>query len=71
MHWYVRAVEKLAHDNDVGTVARIMGNDPRVLLEHYQHVDSMQKRAAVESLPDIQNYGKKLRQKITGHTDTV
>ena len=53
---------------DIGTVADIMGDDPKMLLEHYQHVADKQKRAAVEALPEIQitaeNYGKNMRQKI-------
>jgi site-specific recombinase XerD len=47
---------------DIKTVAQIVGDDPRMLFEHYQHVATKQKRAAVEALPEIvftaQNYGK-------------
>lgn len=54
--------EAIAAGADVGTVAQIMGNDPKVLLTHYQHVVDRQKRAAVEALPEInftaENYGK-------------
>lgn len=35
-----------------------MGNDPRMLLTHYQHVVDARKRSVVEALPDIPNYGK-------------
>ncbi len=57
--------EAIAAGVDVGTVAQLMGHDPKMLLEHYQHVADKQKRVAVEALPDIQNYGKKLRQEKT------
>lgn len=60
------ATEAIAAGVDVGTVAQLMGHDPKMLLDHYQHVADKQKRAAVEALPDIQNYGKKLRQTKTG-----
>jgi hypothetical protein len=46
-----------------GTVAQIIGHNPKMLLDHYQHVADIQKRAAVEKLPDIPMV--KLRQKIT------
>jgi integrase len=38
---------------DVGTAAQLMGHDPKMLLEHYQHVADKQKRAAVGALPEI------------------
>jgi integrase len=47
------ATEAIAAGVDVGTVAQLMGHDPKMLLEHYQHVADKQKRAAVEALPDI------------------
>lgn len=56
------ATEAIAAGVDIGTVADIMGDDPKMLLEHYQHVADKQKRAAVEALPEIPNYGTKLRQ---------
>lgn len=55
--------EAIAAGYDVGTVAQIMGNDPKILLAHYQHVSDKRKREAVEGIPDIPNYGKNLRQK--------
>ena len=69
------ATEAIAAGVDVGTVAQLMGHDPKMLLEYYQHVADKQKRAAVEALPDIpmtkslagsrsQNYGRELRLKI-------
>jgi hypothetical protein len=33
-----------------------------MLFDHYQHVAGKQKVVAVEALPGIPNYGKKLRQ---------
>lgn len=57
------ATETIATGVDIKTVAQIMGGDPRMLLEHYQHVADRQKRAAVEALPEIiftaKNYGTK------------
>ncbi len=39
-----------------------MGDDPRMLFEHYQHVADKQKKSVVEALPEIvftaKNYGK-------------
>jgi len=55
------ATEAIAAGADVGTVAQIMGNDPKMLLAHYQHVADARKRAVMEVLPDL----PKLRQKIT------
>lgn len=46
--------EMIAAGVDVGTVAKLMGHStPIMLLSHYQYVMDRQKRAAVESLPDI------------------
>lgn len=56
------ATEAIAAGADVGTVAQIMGNDPRMLLAHYQHVVDARKRSVVEALPEIPDYGKILRQ---------
>lgn len=48
------ATELIAGGVDIGTVAKLMGHStPTMLLTHYQHVMDKQKRAAVESLPDI------------------
>ena len=56
------ATEAIASGADVGTVAQIMENNPKVLLDHYQHVVDARKRSVVEALPDIPDYGKNLRQ---------
>ena len=58
------ATEAIAAGADVGTVAQIMGNDPKVLLTHYQHVADARKRAVMEALPDLPDYGRNLRQNI-------
>ena len=50
------ATEAIAAGIDVGTVAQLMGHDPKMLLDHYQHVADKQKRAAVEALPSIPDY---------------
>ncbi len=48
------ATELIAAGKDMGTVAKLMGHSgPAMLLTHYQYVMDSQKRAAVESLPDI------------------
>jgi len=48
-----------------------MGDDPKMLLDHYQHIADKQKKAAVEALPEIiftaNNYGKKMHQKNNGN----
>ena len=55
------ATEAIAAGADVGTVAQIMGNDPKMLLTHYQHVADARKRAVMETLPELPNYyGKKI-----------
>ena len=55
------ATEAITAGVDIKTVAQIMGDDPKMLLEHYQHVFEWQKRDAVEALPEIvfaaKNYG--------------
>ncbi len=46
--------EMVAAGVDVGTVASLMGHsNPTMLLTHYQYVMDKQKRAAVETFPDI------------------
>lgn len=48
------ATELIAAGADIGTVAKLMGHSgPAMLLNHYQFVMDTQKRAAVESLPDL------------------
>lgn len=48
------ATELIAGGTDIGTVAKLMGHSsPTMLLNHYQYVMDIQKRAAVEILPDI------------------
>lgn len=48
------ATELIANGVDIGTVARLMGHSsPTMILTHYQYVMDVQKRAAVEALPDI------------------
>lgn len=48
------ATDALAAGVDVGTVARLMGHTNTVMvLKHYQHVMTSQKKAAVEALPDV------------------
>lgn len=53
------ATEAIAAGADVGTVAKLMGHSsPDMVLEHYQHVLTRQKKAAVESLPSLSAYGQ-------------
>ena len=43
----------LRNGKDIGTVAQLMGHSsPTMLLKHYQHVCTPQKREAIESLGD-------------------
>lgn len=50
------ATELIAGGVDIGTVAKLMGHStPTMLLTHYQYVMDSQKRAAVETLPDIRH----------------
>lgn len=50
------ATDAIAGGADVGTVAHLMGHsDVTMVLKHYQHVMTSQKKAAVEALPDITN----------------
>jgi integrase len=53
------ATEAIANGTDIGTVAKLMGHaSPDMVLEHYQHVLTRQKKAAVESLPALDLYGR-------------
>jgi len=53
------ATEAIANGADVGTVAKLMGHaSPDMVLQHYQHVLTRQKKAAVESLPPFVLYGQ-------------
>ena len=46
--------EAIAAGVDIGTVAKLMGHSsPIMLLKHYQHVADLQKKKAVEALPDL------------------
>ena len=48
------ATEAIAAGADIGTVASLMGHSsPQMLLNHYQHVQTVQKRKAVANLPMI------------------
>ncbi|MBR5997969.1 MAG: tyrosine-type recombinase/integrase, partial [Deltaproteobacteria bacterium] len=48
------ATQMIAAGVDLGTVAHLMGHTgTTMLLQHYQHVLSKQKKAAVEALPDV------------------
>ena len=48
------ATQLIAGGIDYGTVARLMGHSsPQMVLMHYQHVSTIQKRKAVDALPDI------------------
>jgi integrase len=63
------ATYSLAGGADIGSVANIMGHsDPSMILKVYQHVQDTQKRAAVETLPDILNL-KNHKNKRTGLPD--
>lgn len=64
---YAFVTEAIAAGIDAGTVAQLMGYDPKMLLDHYQHVVDKRKRAAVEALPEISDYGRKIRRhKVQG-----
>ena len=53
------ATEAIAAGADIGTVAKLMGHtDAKMILEHYQHVLTRQKKAAVEALPSLVQYGQ-------------
>lgn len=46
------ATEAIAAGSDFGTVAALMGHrSPMMVMKHYQHVKTVQKKTAVESLP--------------------
>ena len=48
------ATEAIAAGVDLGTVANLMGHTGTdMLIMHYQHVLTRQKKAAVEALPDV------------------
>jgi integrase len=51
------ATDAIAAGADVGTVAKLMGHaNVNMVLTHYQHVLTQQKKAAVEALPDVPMY---------------
>ena len=51
------ATDAIAAGVDVGTVSKLMGHsNPVMVLKHYQHVMTQQKKAAVEALPDVSLY---------------
>lgn len=53
------ATEAIAAGADIGTVAKLMGHaSADMILEHYQHVLTRQKKAAVEALPSLVQYGQ-------------
>lgn len=57
---------------DIGTVAKLMGHSgPTMLLAHYQYVTDTQKRAAVESLPDLGYVPNNMCPKATGNCDAI
>ena len=50
------ATEAIANGADVGTVSKLMGHaSPEMVLTHYQHVLTKQKKSAVEALPSLIN----------------
>lgn len=54
------ATEMIAAGIDLGTVANLMGHTSTdMLTQHYQHVLTRQKRAAVEALPDVPSCAKR------------
>ena len=64
------ATELLAAGVDVGTVAKLMGHSsPSMVLSHYQYVMDKQKRAAVESLPDLSHVPNPMCPKKEGATN--
>lgn len=53
------ATEAIAAGADIGTVAKLLGHaSPTMILMHYQHVLTRQKKAAVEALPSLVQYGQ-------------
>lgn len=58
------ATQLIAGGIDYGTVARLMGHSsPQMVLMHYQHVSTVQKRKAVDTLPNIVNVANPCRKK--------
>ena len=48
------AAQGIANGADVGTVSKLMGHaSPEMVLTHYQHVLTKQKKMAVEALPSL------------------
>lgn len=48
------ATEAIAAGADIGTVAKLLGHaNANMVLQHYQHVLTSQKKATVESLPEL------------------
>ena len=48
------ATDLIANGVDIGTVAKLMGHaSATMVLKHYQHVLTTQKKAAVEALPEV------------------
>ena len=48
------ATDAIANGADLGTVAKLMGHSNiQMVVQHYQHVATKQKRQAVESLPSV------------------
>ena len=61
------ATQAIASGADIGTVAKLMGHaSPDMVLEHYQHVLTSQKKAAVEALPALSLYGQACMGKKNG-----
>ncbi|MBR4423895.1 MAG: hypothetical protein IKS68_06680, partial [Mailhella sp.] len=48
------ATQALAAGSDLGTVSKLLGhNSSDMVLEHYQHVLTKQKKSTVEALPSL------------------
>lgn len=55
------ATDAIAAGADIGTVAKLMGHaNANMVLQHYQHVLTKQKKAVVEALPDMPLYDQRL-----------
>jgi integrase len=55
------ATDAIAGGADIGTVAKLMGHsDAQMVLQHYQHVLTAQKIAAIDALPSLPLYDQKL-----------
>ena len=51
---------------DIGTIAKLMGHsNPTMLLSHYQYVKDKQKKAAIESLPELKFVPKAMCPKMS------